>query len=82
MEELTNNMGVFSEFKNDAGRRRNHRNKKKRGFAGEDLTISWFLEKLIYHTEQIGVWLNGIECPRVLRLCAKSKHQERIQAWD
>ena len=44
--------------------------------------ISWLFEKLDILHKTNGVRLNRIECSRVSRFSIKSKHQERVQAWN
>jgi hypothetical protein len=55
---------------------------REMGIAGVDLTISRFFGKFDIPHKTNGVWLNGIEYPRVSRFGFKPEHQERIQAWN
>ena len=52
--------------------------KRKKGFAGGHLTISWLLGKSDIPHKTNGVWLNGIECSGILRFGIQSEHQERV----
>jgi hypothetical protein len=47
---------------------------KKEGFAGADLTISWFFGNTDIPHKIKEVWMSEIEPTRILKFSTKSKH--------